>query len=481
MDERALVVHVFAPVSGCGEQLTALWERLGEGLGMTWSIPELGPYRLDLDEPPRGPVLAARRSRSREEIVEAVVRRRHDALALTVGMSPPARDGVDWRELEERWTRTADDLPAWALGEARLFTGVAPDLTAPPSEAPHGFPLSQLEGTALLVDGHTAVWEQQGADDRLTRRLLVISAVRRQDDSEAWMWTPGGASVPPLTLHLLHAAKVRHQLRQRDRFDADEVLRRADETLRERHRASSDDPAERLLEVRRRLSGLLSGPDGLTWATTLLREMERTVRIAEANLRPSTRLAATPGPFRDDLELAAWLGQRLDDDLLYLEAARERVRDGLTEAVQAAEEAVQDRRERLQRRQEELQRHRERLNLLQAAVVGAALMVLAAIQAFGYRVPLPGSVTPAVIATLGSLALLLATVTLWTAGEPGAPAQRWTRLAIRGSAGMACAALAWVGCALAFHLATGTAAPPVWTAGLAAPAFVLGAWAVRLR
>ncbi|MEU7893114.1 CATRA conflict system CASPASE/TPR repeat-associated protein [Nonomuraea sp. NPDC049152] len=476
MDERALVVHLFAPAGRSTEPLERLWRDLGDRLGMTWSIPELGPYELRPDEPPRGRVLAARQSRSRSEIFQAVVWRRHDVLALLVALAPPARDGTGWAELEARWARVAGDTSAWALGEARLLTCVGPGLDTPLDEAPHGF---AAEGARLVAGGHTALMEEPGAEGRALRRFLAVAAARERAASDAWLWSRGTDDFPPLAAHLLHAAKVRHQLRVREGFDADRLLGPADRALRlRRDGADGADGADDLVAERRRLSELLAGPEGLTLAATRMREMERTVRIAAANMRQAHgELERDPGPVRDDLELAGWLEQRLADDLLYLEAGRERVRDALTEAIQAADEAVQDRRERLQRREEAAQRRRERIDLLQTAVIGSVLMVLAAVQAFQYRVPLPGPVTPAVIAALGSLALLLATVTLWRAADQG----RGAGMAVRVFGGLACAALAWVGCAVLTHLLAGTAAPVWLTWTVAVPSFGLGAVLIRPR
>ncbi|MFD1930313.1 CATRA conflict system CASPASE/TPR repeat-associated protein [Nonomuraea mangrovi] len=471
MDERALVVHLFAPAGQSAGPLERLWRDLGDRLGMTWSIPELGPYELRLDEPrlagpPRARVLAARQSRSRSEIVQAVVWHRHDVLALLVALAPPPQDGTGWAELEARWAEVAGDTSAWALGEARLLTCVAPSLDTPVDEVPDGF---AAEGVRLTAGVHTVLMEEAGAEARALRRFFVVAADEQRAASDAWLWSRGTDDFPPLAAHLLHAAKVRHQLRTREGFDADRLLGLADETLRRRPcgAAAADD----LVSARRRLSSLLAGPDGLTLAVTKTREMERTVQIAAANMRQAAAgLEREPGPLRGDLELAGWLEQRLADDLLYLEATRERVRDALAEAIQAADEAVQDRRERLQRREEAVQRRRERIDLLQTAVIGSVLMVLAAVQAFEYRVPLPGPVTPAVIAMLGSLALLLATVTLWRAADQG----RGAAVAVRVFGGLACAALAWVACATLAHLVAGAAAPVWLTWTVAVPAFGLG-------
>ncbi|MFI6597564.1 CATRA conflict system CASPASE/TPR repeat-associated protein [Nonomuraea sp. NPDC050536] len=463
MDDRALVVHLYVAArrEGVAERLGELWRRLGDELGLTWPIPEIAPYELRLDARGGGEALAARQSRSRAEgVFQAVVRRRHDVLVLSVALAPfGGEDG--WAELEERWARVAGDAPEWALGEARLLTGVLPE-----PERGH------------VVGGHTAVWEDEGPDGRFLRRIHAIAVAGRQDESDAWLWSRGDERLAPFAVHLSHAAKVRHHLRLREAGRYDELLERAEELLRARAAAGAADPADGLAELRRRLAGLLAGSDGLTQLATRLREMERTARIAASNMRlPAGDLAEGPGLVAQDVALAEWLAVQLSDDVLYLDAARERARDGLTEVTMAAEEAVQDRRERLQRRQEVAQRRRERIDLLQTAVLGSVLMVLAAIQAFGYRVPLPPPITPAVIGLLGSLALLLATVTLWSAGDEA----RGAGVAVRVFAGLSGAAVAWVGCSVAVYLLSGTAAPAWLTVTLAVPAAAAGAYVARRR
>jgi hypothetical protein len=476
--DRALVVHLYAPAhqGESRQRLRTVLQACSDRLGMTQPIAGVGPYELpELVTGARDSAVAAREAPG-EGIFQAVVRQVHDVLALSLVVSPSPAD-VGWRELEGRWVAVAPDGDAWALGEARLLTAVAR------SPARLSGTFDGVEGPfapPFDVDGHTVVWEQEGTDPRSLRRFVAVARAGREDESDAWLWSRGDEGLPPFGAYLLHTAKVRHQLRTREAAEAtvSTALDRADALLRERYDRGGADAADHLVAMRGQLSRLLAGPSGLTRLATSLREMGRTVRIAASN----TRLVAPPGTtgndiepgiVADDLALADWVAQHIDDDLVYVEAARERVRDGLTEVVQAAEEAIQDRREALAQRQERSRRERERFDLLQTGLIGAVLMVLAATQSFGYRVPLAGSIVPAVIAFLGSLVLVLAAaaVTLRTTADES----RGAEVVASTTAGLASAALSWVGVAAVVQLVTGEAAPALLTIGVALPAFAAGA------
>jgi hypothetical protein len=493
MVDQALVVHLFAPAGGSEgrAQLRRILQRCSEVLGMTEPIPGIAPYDLPRQvSVARGPAVAARQvplQGSTDGIVQAIVRKSHDVLALSVVLAPASTDATaDWPLLEARWIDLVGPSDGWALGEARLLTAVAE--SEPPTLA--------IDGSftpAHEVGDHTLLWEEKGVDTRALRRIVAVARVGREHESDAWLWGRGDAAFPPFEIYLLHTAKLRHQLRVRDAAEptVSAALDLTDDLLRQRYEPLPGDPAASLVAIRGRFSRLLAGPGGLTPLATSLREMKRTVEIATAN----TQLVATvseategvdepKGLVGDDLAVAQWFAQRLDDDLVYVEAARRRVRDGLTEVVQAAEEAIQSRRESLARAQERTLRERERFDLLQTAVIGAVLMVLAATQSFGYRVPLAGSVIPAVIALLGSLVLVLAAAAVTVRTTPDE--SRWAEVVVGIVAGLTAAALSWVATAVAVRARSGTAASSLLTVGLAVPSFAVGViltrrWRVRRR
>jgi hypothetical protein len=121
--------------------------------------------------------------------------------------------------------------------------------------------------------------------------------------------------------------------------------------------------------------------------------MRRTVEIARHNMRE--RMLA------DDMAVADWFLRRLDDDLGYADAVRERAR----EIAAVADQVIGD---RLRRRAEETERRWARFGVLEAAIIGTVIMMLAAVQALGYTVPVPGWAKPVIVGGLGLIAFGLA-------------------------------------------------------------------------
>jgi hypothetical protein len=201
-----------------------------------------------------------------------------------------------------------------------------------------------------------------GADDRALRRIAVLAPSSRAADLDAWVWTRGDARLSPFARYLLHAARIRSQLRGYSGGDAVRRLRAtADEDARHLLALPRRDPArpadplaaeDALIEASVRLMELRTGSTGLVNALTGVREARRTVQIARSNLATTMRTGpgavprARPGSlFAEDRALAEWFVQRLGDDALYLEAARDRARDVLRIAAAATEAAAAARRE----------------------------------------------------------------------------------------------------------------------------------------
>lgn len=228
---------------------------------------------------------------------------------------------------------------------------------------------------------------------------------------------------------------------------------------------------------------LIAGSAGLTQRITRLREMRTTVRIAEANMRTLTDAAGLPesdhGPFAEDLALADWFAQKLEDSLVYLQADCERARDALAALTFEAETALQQRREISTGQEAHLQRRQGEITLLQNAFLGAVLMVLTAVQAFAYRIPfLAPPAVPALIALLGALALLLATLVLWlaTPQETRGPGRFGALFA-----GLVGATAGWLGITVIAHALTGRASSVPLTWAVAVPSYVCGWLFMRRR
>ncbi|MGR3931907.1 CATRA conflict system CASPASE/TPR repeat-associated protein [Streptomyces sp. BRA346] len=512
LTDQSLVVHLFVATTGprrsaSYRRLREVWAACGPHLGMTHSVAATGlPDTLpeELGELPAAGAVAARRDRA--GLAQAVLRRHHDLLCLSVALSPAAGEQGAWDAWDRRWTGVAgadgDPEREWVVGEARLFvayreaTGAAAVGARELTEAIRAeLPLPLGPGVAVARPAVT-LWEATGESDtgdsttRPSRRFVAVADDDGDGprDTELWLWSQGGGAPPPFARYLADAAKLRYEMRVHAAHDSDLASPAGavvDGALAALDGRSPDDDTgddgqahdrgEELARWRTRLLSLTAGSTGLTQWITRLREMRTTVHIAESNMRAQRDAAGVPegghGPFAEDLALAAWFVQRLSDGLVYLEADRERARDALTALTVEAEHALQLRREMTQRQ--------SKVNLLQSAFLGAVLMVLAAIQSFAYEVPfLPPPAVPALIALLGALALLLATLVLWLATPPEsrAPARLGSLLA-----GLVGATAGWLASAVAVHAATGRATPTVLTWAVALPAFGCGWLAMRRR
>lgn len=512
LGKQALAVYVFFPATGHDRDvshahLLRMWSACRDVLGMTDAVPPLGlPAELPAaPAPAAGPEPVAARQRLDGVAVEqALVLRAHDVYCLVVMLAPAPSSGTSWRQLDDRWAAVAGNVPPGAiLGEARLYLA----LVSHPQETPAADGQNRLrapgipEGqhimtfaapavrTAMPAPPHAreqwwrrgsvtsqgfALWEASPPDDsRRERRIAIIAAREREKALDAWAWTGGDPALPPLGRYLLHAAKIRYELRvhaggQQIRQIRDQADARVDDLLgllaRQDQPGTAAASEENLIAASTRLVMAQAGSAGLVHAATRLREMQRTVQIAAANMASALGLGpAEAGPLADDRDLAAWFAQQLDDDALYLEAARERTRD-----VAAVTSTVIQ--HRLQQRQEAGRQRQERFNLLQTAIIGAIVMGLTAIQALSYQLPLPGSVKPPVVAALGATALLLASIVVRLTLPSGRQPLAWLSYT---AAGLTVAAFTWLAVAWASLEVLHKPATPATTRILAATGFAV--------
>jgi hypothetical protein len=424
---EALVVHVF--VAASGEHPAAdlayvrkLWQGCGDVLGMTDAVPGIG-IGIEWDG------AFAARTRPGEGVYQAVLRCEHDVFCLSVMMEPERGAGIGWADLERQWTGATGPPSSGTLGVAKLLIG--PDTVSPRKEVRGDW------RAATTVPQGFAVWDAAAPDDvGAERRMVVLGA--QDTELSAWTWISTGRQLPPLAKYLLHAAKLRYQARiwraadsfRQVRHEADATIKRL---LVAVSPANRKDPGQaELVNASRELVSLQARELGLVDRSTRLREMSRTVEIAGANL------AAYGGLFAEDRELAEWFRDQLDDDATYLEAALRR-----TEQIGALiDQLVQRNR----------QRRQDSVNLGLTGAIGAILMSLAAIQSLQYTVPLPAAVKPAVISTLGLLALWVSLLVVRIV----VPERRWSSVLVHTGFGLLTAALAWV-------VAAVVAGPTGWT------------------
>ncbi|HET9253719.1 MAG TPA: CATRA conflict system CASPASE/TPR repeat-associated protein [Pseudonocardiaceae bacterium] len=457
LQASALVVHVFIAVNGehraeDHRYLLAVWRACGSALGMTEEIAVTGTAA----DPPGGwdsPMgesgLLAVRSRPGPGVHQVVLRREHDTFCVSVMREPAPAEGISWAQLDRQWSDVAGKVSPGVIGTARLYLARLAGAGAPTPDgalavvvrsacpADPAAAADWWERGVTVPEGF-AVWEASSpADGRDLRKIIVVAAADRDPELSAWAWISRDRSLPPFGRYLLHAAKLRYQRRvwgagqgfRELRQEADVTVRRLLSMLTPRARSPQrwrePAPAE-LVEASHELASLQARALGLVDSSTRLREMRRTVVIAAANMTALSDDANLGGLFADDRALAGWLGEQLDDDATYLEAAQERVRQ-----VSALTDQL------VQRGQ---QRRQERFNLGLTGVIGAILMSLAAIQSLSYSVPLPPPVKPAVVTALGAVALLASLVVLRFA----VPDRRWPLALVHAGFGLLAASLGWI-------------------------------------
>ncbi|NUK16849.1 CATRA conflict system CASPASE/TPR repeat-associated protein [Streptomyces lunaelactis] len=514
LTDQSLVVHLFTATTGpragvSYRRLREVWAVCGPDLGMTHPVAATGlPDALpeELQDLPETGGLAARRSR--DGLSQAILQRHHELLCLSVALSPDAAVEGSWGEWDRRWTQVAGATQEWAVGEARLFVAYhgaddASPVNARAVEEAIRSGLSSADPPMRLGPGvevahpPVTVWEVADASEtRRQRRFAAVAADRGNEPQEVerWLWSQGGGAPPPFARYLANAAKLRYEIRVHAAHDSDQGS--AVGTVVDAALAVLDGPptgddtqpdvrSDELALWRNRLLALTAGSAGLTQWITRLREMRTTAQIAEANMRAlrddAGVSAAVPGVFADDLALTGWFVQRMADELIYLEADRERARDALAAVAAEAENALQRRRELTQRQADALHQRQSETNLLQAAFLGAVLMVLAAAQTFGYRIPLlHRPAIPALIALLGALALLLGSMVLWLVAPAQTPGHGRGRVGAV-FAGLVGAAAGWLSVTVLTHAATGRASPIALTLAVAVPAFGCGWFVMRCR
>ncbi|WFE60843.1 CATRA conflict system CASPASE/TPR repeat-associated protein [Micromonospora sp. WMMD712] len=370
--EQQLVVHRFLPVDGpqaeaAGEELRELWSACRRSFGMTAPIPGTHlPAHLPeaLAAGRGGPEEAALAAQELPDSgYQAILRRCHDVLGLSVALAPRVVDAdgravVDpaagepalwWADLDRRWRLATAGRSGAALGEAVLcvavVAGVVPVDGAgierlgrqlarflPPEQEDDGWP-----SRGVPVGDGLVVWETTARQDgRVRRRFLVVGGERDQGPLSAWLWSDGGVRLPPLARYLLHASKIHYQLRvwRRDRDPqgrAGGAAATAGELRRMLGAAETTVGAAPVgPPARADLAAVRSEELAAVSTSTALRQMRRTVEVATANMTRVPGLGAAradgPGPFADDLALAEWFVEQLADDDAYLTVDAERAR-----------------------------------------------------------------------------------------------------------------------------------------------------------
>ncbi|WP_041255134.1 CATRA conflict system CASPASE/TPR repeat-associated protein [Frankia sp. EAN1pec] len=360
-----LVVHLFAPVDGPEAAdaygfLRDIWSACRRTLKMGSALDRLG-VPADLpgsvgDLPSRG-LLAAQLNLG-DGTHQALFRRDHDLLCLSVMLAPAVDDGaLDWSAPEDQWSGVADELPASLVGAVRLYQGhlgrseagpravvaAAPELARTCANAWSGWHQAPgWEERGATTGLGFAVWEPAApADDQIERRLLILVPGSRDGELVAWTWNRRDAAAPAFQRYLAGAAKVRYQWRVRDGGDAVHGLRDRLDERGARLREFLRDPVPFPDRVAACVHQLHADQVDLTTVTTRMTEMRRSVEISGVNMAAILAADGTVprdgDPFATDRRLVEHVVGQLDDDLVFLGAADTRVEAVLALAARSTQ------------------------------------------------------------------------------------------------------------------------------------------------
>jgi predicted nucleotide-binding protein len=339
IEDLQFVAHVFAPADGpdadaAYRAVEEIWRDCGLLLELTDPIPGTGlPHLLAGSRaglPADGEVELAARERPGANC-QAVLRLHHDVLNLSVALAPAEPgDAISywWRTFGRQWEMLVGRHRSHLLGEACLYLArveaghsASPALYAELSGLLPDADPRQSPSAGVVVPRDLAFWEiAPEPDDRVLRRFILAFAPDADAAASAWVWSRGDPAIPPLARYLLHAAKLRYELRVwRSDSQARELRTTLDTLSEEFRRLGASDPArERLLRLRGLDAKLLHAD---------LRDLRHSVEIAADNLGRAFDLSGLlipGGAFADDAALAQSMLEGMDDEVAYLDAATER-------------------------------------------------------------------------------------------------------------------------------------------------------------
>jgi predicted nucleotide-binding protein len=372
--DQELVIHVFFPRDGPHaatgyQQVRKLWTAC-QRLGMTESIPGIAapPLLPNSHAFPRADVIGAAQKGHDGSRRQAVLRRVHEVLNLSVALAQPlsyvpgtpqgqslgSARPMGWAEQGQLWSQASAPGTDAALGEARLYlarvrmggTGAVAATTALGQSLEPLLPYREDRAREWWRRGTTtstgyALWDLSPGDTDRVREIVVIATADREHELSAWAWSDGTTDLPLFARYLMHMAKLRYEARLLDTWDDGRRDGGLSEMMAELNATLTPDVHDpgRADVLRSRLSRLRDQENQLKDLEADLERMRYTVEIARDNLRgaagPDVGQDAS-GLFAADQALGRWLTQQLDDHLSYLRIdiaqtsrARERTAQGL--------------------------------------------------------------------------------------------------------------------------------------------------------
>ncbi len=364
--DQEFVVHLFAPLDGPQaqggyRQLRQVWTACGDRLGISQPIAGL-PYTMPSPEElgPRAAdsVLAIKESPT--AVRQAVLRRAHDVLNLSVVLAQPVPEGrgarplgrlasirraqgsgerrLGWAEYSAMWAQASQPQTGALLGAAHLFLARAlPGRTGPVAataelgEALDGLlpyredrPRPWWRRGTTTSEGY-AVWDTGLASDTSAfREIVVVAPADRDNELSGWVWSDRTPAMPPFARYLMHAGKLRYEARLLDAWhragssteNTHALLAEFEATLKSGPRGP-DNPA--LLNSLR--SRLRTDEHRLISVDAELASLEQTVSAAQGNLlnQPGCEaVSGSAGLFAADQSLADWLTGQAGTDRAYL-------------------------------------------------------------------------------------------------------------------------------------------------------------------
>ena len=385
--DQELVIHVFFPLDGpCAQaayqQVRRLWSACRSQLGMTEPVPGIPAPPLPPESgalPPGDGIVAAQESPDTSR--QAVLRRVHDVLNLSVALAQPLPDGhrrpsatrldqaqdiepfsskrqMGWVEWAQIWSQASAPGTDAALGEGRLFLARAPIRGTVAGTAALGQSLEPLLPSqedrprewwrwGTTTSSGYAMWDMSPGDTDSIREIVIIAALDRGDEFSAWAWSDGPPDIPAFARYLMHAAKLRYEARLLDSWGQEQRRGDINGMLAELSVALAPDAPhpERAGLLRAWLSRLRTEEIRLNALEADLENLGNTVSIALGNLAAVVGCdvgEGTIGPFAADRALGGWLTRQVEDYLNYLRTDLAQTRRVRELAAEELEQVMRD-------------------------------------------------------------------------------------------------------------------------------------------